>query len=90
MIFARIAFQTEVPSPRAVSFARSNWISTFDKTGFIIQRDGDNVFITCRETGLQLVYPWANVAAAESEARPKTEREKLPEPRALDGKGARK
>lgn len=65
MIFARIAFRMEVPSPKAASIARSNWIMSFDRTEYLIQREGDTVFITHKETGAQLVYPWSNVAGGE-------------------------
>lgn len=65
MIFSRIAFRTEVPSPKAPSLARSNWIVTFETASYLIQRDGDVVYITDRVSGLQFLYPWSNVAAGE-------------------------
>lgn len=65
MIFARIAFRMEVPTPKAASISRSNWIQSFDRTEYLIQRDGDTVYVTHKETGAQLVYPWSNVAGGE-------------------------
>lgn len=67
MIFARIAFRSEVPSPKAASIARSHWIQTFDRIEYVIQRDGDTVYITHRESGQTFLYPWANVSGGELE-----------------------
>ena len=55
----------EVPTPRSPSFARTNWIASFDHENYMIAREADSVKITSRETGASFYYPWANVAAYE-------------------------
>ena len=67
MRLSRIAFQREVPTPLTPSLARTNWQASFDDHLYAIDRQGDTVAITHRESGRTYLYPWAHVAGAEAE-----------------------
>lgn len=70
MKLSRIAFQREVPTPLTPSFSRTNWQASFDDQLYAIDRQGDTVAITHRESGRTFLYPWAHVAGCEADLLP--------------------
>jgi hypothetical protein len=76
MKMSRVVFAREVPSPAVASLSRSSWVLSFDAPQFLILRQGDTLSVTARETGREILYPWASVTAAE----PLSEPTQLPAP----------